>query len=235
MPSLSSWKLPFSVLLLSSVFCADTPQTHPVAIIFMGAGLFWLIVQFLIFRDVPLNLVSVGLGAFFLVILISLPVALSNGTSFFDWALRGFAPLSFLSVFFLLRIHARSDFNFVIGTILVASVLWSFLVLVDLAQHLSLVTSMRWTLMSPQLILPFNVIGIALIVLGARVFSDRVLLPLLFVLIVLTLGGGYRSQLTLVIAVFIGAIGVAFLVSGSSRRIKMAYAVLALALMPFVT
>lgn len=234
-PSLSSWKPPFAVLLVSSVFCADTPQTHPVAVIVMGAALSWLAVQFIVSRAPPKNLVSVGFGTLLLVLLISLPVALGNGTTFFDWALRGFAPLVFLAVFFLLRLRDRSDVDFVIGTIVVASTLWGLLVLVDLVRNYDLLVSTRWTLISPQLLLPFNIVGIALIVLGTRIFSDRILLPLLFVLIVLTLGGGYRSHLVLVVAIFAGALALVFFRSGSLQRVRMAGAVLVLALVPFLT
>lgn len=234
-PALSSWKLPFAVLLLSSVFCADTPQTHPVAVIIMGAALSWLIVQFIVFRAVPLNLVSVGFGSLLLVLLISLPVALGNGTSFFDWALRGFAPLFFLAVFFLLRLRDRSDVSFVIGAILVASMLWSLLVFVDLVQHYDLLHSTRWTLISSQLLLPFNIVGIAFIILGTRVLPDRVLFPLLFALLVLTLGGGYRSHLILIIAIFGGALALALFRPGSRHRIKMVCAILVLTLIPLLT
>lgn len=221
-----SWRLPFTILLLASVFCADTPQTHPFAVAIMGAALAWLVVQSFIARTVTPNLVSIGFGSLLLVLLISLPVALLNGTTFFDWALRGFAPLAFLFVFFLIRIRDQSDVNFVVGAILAATTLWCLLVCVDLAPDYKQLVSVRWTLLSSQLLLPFNLAGIALIVLGGRSFANRLLVPLLVILLVLTLGAGYRSHLALVLFFFAVAALLAVFGYVSARRLTLMSAVL---------
>jgi hypothetical protein len=71
---------------------------------------------------------------------------------------------------------------------------WSFLVAYDLIGVFPLISTLRWTILSGQLLLPFNVAGVALILFGPRAFLDPLRYVLLFVLAILTLGVAYRSQ-----------------------------------------
>jgi O-antigen ligase len=115
-------------------------------------------------------------------------------TSLFDWALRGAAPLVFFGFFFFLPVNSEDDARFVARTILAASAVWSGFAAYDLAGVFPLLSTLRWTILSAQLLLPFNVVGIALILFGSRVFPDPLRYALLFVLVILTLGAAYRSQ-----------------------------------------
>ncbi len=157
-------------------------------------------------------------------IAISFPVAMHNGTSLFDWALRGAAPLVFFGFFFIVPVNSEDDTRFVVRAILAASAVWSGFAVYDLIGVLPLLSTLRWTILSAQLLLPFNVIGIALILFGSRVFPDPLRYVLLFILAILTLGAAYRSQ-EIIIAGFLVIFCAQFALGHVGRRHAIATAV----------
>jgi hypothetical protein len=182
-------------MLVGSVALSEDPQNHPAALVVTGLSAAALVALGLSTTSrINRNLVSAGFALFMLAIAISFPVAMHNGTSLFDWALRGAAPLVFFGFFFFLPVNSEDDARFVVRTILAASAVWSGFAAYDLIGAFPLLSTLRWTILSGQLLLPFNVVGIALILFGPRVFPDPLRYALLFVLVILTLGAAYRSQ-----------------------------------------
>ena len=190
-----NWRTAFAVLLIGSVALSEDPQNHPAASVVTGLSAGALVALALSTASrVNRNLVSVGFALFMLAIAISFPVAMHNGISLFDWALRGAAPLVFFGFFFFLPVNSEDDDRFVVRTILAASAVWSGFSVYDLIGAFPLLSTLRWTILSGQLLLPFNVAAVALILFGPRVFPDPLRYVLLFVLAILTLGAAYRSQ-----------------------------------------
>jgi hypothetical protein len=216
--NISNWRIAFAALLIGSVALSEDPHNHPIAMVVTGVSACTLLALGVL--SVPktiLNLVSAGFALFMLAIAISLPVAIHNGTTLYDWALRGAAPLAFLGCFFLLPLRTEDDAAFVVRAILAATAIWSGFVACDLTGVLPLLSTLRWTILSAQLLLPFNLAGIALILFGPRVFPDPLRYVLLFVLAVLTIGAAYRSQ-EIIVAGFLVAFCVEFALGHVERR-----------------
>jgi hypothetical protein len=190
-----NWRTAFAAMLVGSVALSEDPQNHPAALVVTGLSAGALVAPGLsTAARVNRNLVSAGFALFLLAIAISFPVAMHNGTSLFDWALRGAAPMVFFGIFFFLPVNSEDDARFVVRTILAATIVWSGFAAYDLAGVFPLISTLRWTILSAQLLLPFNVAGVALILFGPRVFPDPLRYVLLFILAILTLGAAYRSQ-----------------------------------------
>lgn len=190
-----NWRTAFAAMLIGSVALSEDPQNHPAALVVTGLSAGALVAPGLsTAARVNRNPVSAGFALFMLAIAISFPVAMHNGTSLFDWALRGAAPMVFFGIFFFLPVNSEDDASFVVRTILAATIVWSGFAAYDLAGVFPLISTLRWTILSAQLLLPFNVAGVALILFGPRVFPDPLRYVLLFVLAILTLGAAYRSQ-----------------------------------------
>lgn len=220
-----TWRTAFAALLIGSVALSEDPHNHPAALVLTGVSACALAA--LGFRSAlktDRNLVSAGFALFMLAIAISLPVAIHNGTSPYDWALRGAAPLAFLAFFFFIPVRNEDDAVFVVRAMLAATLVWSGLVAYDLAGVLPLISTLRWTILSGQLLLPFNVTAVALILFGPRVFPDPLRYLLLSVLAVLTLGAAYRSQ-EIIIAGFLAVFCALFASGHIGRRHAIATAV----------
>jgi O-antigen ligase len=201
-----NWRTAFAAMLIGSVALSEDPHHHPVALVLTGLSACALIAIGLFSPPkTNRNLVSAGFALFMLAIAISFPVAMHNGISLFDWALRGAAPLAFLGCFFFLPIGSEDDAVFVVRAVLAATMVWSGFAAYELIGVFPLLSTLRWTILSGQLILPINVAGVALILFGPRVFPDPLRYGLLLVLVILTLGAAYRSQ-----EIIIGAFLVAF-------------------------
>lgn len=128
-----NWRTAFAALMIGSVALSEDPHNHPFALAVTGlsaCALFALGVFSV--PNVNRNLVSAGFALFMLSIAISFPVAVHNGISPFDWALRGAAPLAFLALFFFIPIRSEDDAVFVVRAILAATMVWSGFVAYDL-------------------------------------------------------------------------------------------------------
>lgn len=176
---------------------------------------------------IELNLISIGLLAFLGLTVLSLPVALYHDTTFFDWFLRGFAPLAFLAIYFL----APRDATFVQTALLISVAAWTALVVLELAPQYAVLPFDRWTFHSRALVIPYNLVGIALLLFSRRV-PPWVRFWLLSVVLVLTVGGLFRSHLALAIGMLIGFIPFVFAAKPERRHI---FAVAASVLVTFVS
>jgi hypothetical protein len=220
-----NWRFAFAAMLIGSVALSEDPHNHPAALAVTGLSACALVAFGLSsIAKVNPNLVSAGFALFMLSIAISFPVAMHNGTSPFDWAFRGAAPLAFLAAFFFLPVRSEDDACFMVRAILAATMVWSFLVAWDLIGVFPLISTLRWTILSGQLLLPFNVAGVALILFGPRVFPDPLRYVLLFVLAILTLGAAYRSQ-EIIIAGFLVAFCTLSALGNVGRRHAVATAI----------
>jgi hypothetical protein len=197
------WRIPFALLLVASIFCSDGPQNHWVASTMICLSWAMLAVLWIRRPVLNFNLIAYGFGLFMLAIAISFPVALHFGTSAFDWAFRGAAPLAFLSTFFFLPIKSDQDVTFVQDTTLVACGIWAAWIILQLAPNYAVLPFERWTGHSSDLLIPFNLVGIALVLFRRQPINWASGI-LLFVLLVLTVGAGYRSHFTIVALMLIG-------------------------------
>lgn len=210
-------------MMIASVFCSDAPQAHLIAAGVATFSLLALAGLWLIDPSLNRNALTAGFMLFFIAIAISLPVAMHYATTFFDWSLRGAAPLSFLAAFFFIRIKSPDDAIYVARVILAACAVWVCLVAWDLSTVYRLLPIHRWALHSDSLLLPYNLAGIAIIVFCGRIASDKLVFPLLFALFLLTAGGGYRSHMMLVGAMLLGyAALVSYRRNGAKRLASIA-------------
>ena len=79
-----------------------------------------------------------------------------NGVSLFDF--RGAAPLAFACLF-LFSPDVRNDAVFVVRAMLAATVVWNDLAAHELICVFPLISTLRWTILPAQLILPINASG----------------------------------------------------------------------------
>jgi hypothetical protein len=208
------WRVPYATIMVAAVFCSDTPHTHPFALGVVAISLAALAGLWLSFdRSVDRNMLAAGFGLFLLAIVLSLPVAMHNGTTFFDWALRGAAPLSFLSVFFFIRIRTPEDAVFVARVALGACAAWLALVAIDLLPAYRFLPIHRWTIYSAHLLLPYDIAGVAIILFGRKIVSDWIAYPLLLAFFLLAFGGAFRSHV-----IILGAMVSVFAVLTLYRR-----------------
>ena len=219
--------------MLASVFCSDTPQTHLVATAVSVLSMAALAGLWLRRPSANRNAITIGVALFLIAIATSLPVALYHGTTLFDWGLRGAAPLSFLAAFFFISIKTADDVTFVFRVILACTAFWAMLVAWDLAAAYEFLPTHRWTIHSDNLKLPYNIVGIAIILYFSRTLSDAIALPLLFVLLLLTIGAGYRSHFIIVAGMILGHGAHVMLRAGNRRRIVSIVAVALLAMGAF--
>jgi hypothetical protein len=191
----------------SGVFCSTNPKDVPVAVAFVLAAFGVLCCARLMSREqLPHGLSSLGLVLFFTAIAISLPIALLNDITFRDWLFRGLVPFSFLGVFFLLPIHTESDARFVIRALVFVSLLWSAKVGYAILSDGDVMR--RWTTITLDLLFPYNIVAICLLLFDRTCFSKSWRRFGLLIFFTLTVGGGYRIQLLIV-----GALVAYYLVS----------------------
>ncbi|WP_210252329.1 O-antigen ligase family protein [Nitratireductor arenosus] len=223
----------FAVVLTASALMGDAPQKHLIAVAVAGAALAALAVMWVTRPAIPRNITSYGLMAFLASIAISLPVALSNGTTVFDWAFRAAAPLALMGVFFLAPLETEEDEAAVLKIILAACVAWAALSFWQLSSHVDLLWSYRWTALSNNLIVPFNLVAIAVLLFGRKLVSQRMTWLLLLIFGLLTVGGGYRSHIAIIVGLLAAfAVSLPF-VAEYRRRAVPVVLIAGLAIAPF--
>ena len=221
------WRLPFATLMLASVFFADTPQTHLAAVVVAAVSLLALGGLWLRSPAFDKNALTAGIALWLAAIALSFPVAMYFGTTAFDWALRGAAPLSFVAAFFFIRVATPDDVTYVIRVMLACAALWLVLVACDLAAVYPLLSIHRWTAHSGQLLLPWNIVGIAILIFPGRPLRDAIAFPLLLLLLLVTIGAGYRSQFIIAGCLLLCGVAVALL----RRDLRRSIAIIAAALL----
>ncbi|MEQ8450897.1 MAG: O-antigen ligase family protein [Alphaproteobacteria bacterium] len=223
----------FTVALIAAALMGDAPQRHPIAVLIAGAALAALAAMWIMRPTIPRNVVSYALLAFLASIAISLPVALANGTTVFDWAFRAAVPLSLMGVFFLVPIETEEGQSTVLRVILAACVAWAALSIWQLSGRTDLIWSYRWTSLANNMIVPFNLVAVAILLFGRNLVSPRMTWLLLIVFGLLTVGGGYRSHILIVIGLLVAfAVSLPF-VTEYRRRATPVVLIAALSIAPF--
>ena len=228
----AGWRYVFAGMMVVAIFCSDTPQFRlpvaaAVAALLATAALLWIRAP-----RFGRDLLSAGFALFLIAIAISLPVSLWFGTPLADWLLRGAAPLLFVSVFFFLQPKTDADRGFILRVILYTSALWALWVIVQIAPLRQQLLLERWAVLHSDLFIPYNLAGIAVLLFAPHLARPGFRYSLLFVLIVLTLGGGYRSHLAIV-ACLLASYALYATVRGEGSRLAAVALVATAAVLPF--
>ncbi len=191
-----SWRLPYAVLMVSAVFCSTLPKENWIPLtVCLGCfgylGVLWILNGAKVTRSTP----TLGAAVLFVSVVASLPMAIWNGVSLRDWLFRGSAPLLFMFVYFILPLRSNSDIQFVRKTLIMCCFVWAGKIIwsVNLAE----VMAVRWTTMNRDLFLPYNLVAVSSFLLEPERYRLAVRVPGILLFVVLTVGGGFRTQLVL--------------------------------------
>ena len=138
------------------------------------------------------------LGGFFVSIALSYSVAASNGVAAATW-MRGAAPFAFLSVLLFLPVLSPSDVRLVFGALYVSCCLWAIKVLAMNLPEFIAGEATRFTALTMDVQLPYDVIGLTLTLFVPFIGRRRAswVLGALFAAIIIATG--YRSRLLLML------------------------------------
>lgn len=197
------WRWAYVVLLIASLFCSLNPKDTlvPLGIVlfcYAYLALVWL--MRLLDTPVKATVSAFGLFMFMGAIACSLPIALLNDVSVRNWLLRGAGPLLFLTLYWLLPIETARDARFVVRALMFTFFVWAAKIVATLflSEESSLI--MRWTAIANDLLLPFNLVALCILLLD-RSFSRTTRVLGILVFVTLTIGAGYRMHF-LILAIF---------------------------------
>lgn len=188
-------------------FIAVTPLSTPIALAILLTALMFMVVNSLTMkiystaphRTAPRNAAYKPAMLFLVLLLLSLPIAMLNGVSPRDWLLRGAAPyFLFFLVLFTIPTH---DPRFLLRTIIAACMIWAANVAVTIALNFTGELT-RFTGLTRDLILPYNLVGISILLFSRSSFTNRERFIGIAIMIAMTLAAGYRSQIMIVVVLF---------------------------------
>lgn len=202
----------FALVLLAGVFVSTSPQGNIIGSATV-AGLI-AVMAALAFATGRINMSgpALPLAAFAFLLVLSYPVALYNGTSLQHWFMRGVFPFMFLAVFFLLPVTTPASARALTRVVVYGCFAWAAFVALTLALNAGLAGSVRWTVITKDLLFPYNLVAIPLLVLSSH-FTRAERLVGIPLMLILTAGGGYRMQF-LLLAIFFAAVGWRYLRRG---------------------
>lgn len=195
---LPGWRPLFVIAVISAAVAGISPKDSPVIAAVSGVSTAILAALWLVRQRIRTDLSMIGFLVLLAAMVIALPWSIMHGISPRDYFLRGVAPLIFLGFGFLLPLSSRQDCEFVLKTILAACAIWAIEIAATLAASFDQTVLQRWTTISENLLFPFNLAAISILL-----FHDRILSPVtrglgIAVFLLLTIGGGYRVQLFIV-------------------------------------
>lgn len=203
-PMICGWRPVFVIAMVASVLAGISPKeslvTTGIAVASVSIiGLLW-VARGRVRRDLS----TLGLLVLMSAIVLALPLSLLNGISVRDYLLRGVAPLLFLCFGFLLPLSNRKDCEFVLKAILFACFCWAVQIAIAVAGSLDETLLQRWTILTRDLLFPFNLVAISLLLFHPKNQVSTTRLIGLVAFVILTIGGGYRIQLLIVSLIAIG-------------------------------
>ena len=129
----------------------------------------------------------------------SLPVARSNGVSYEIWLFRGAVPFFTFLIFYFFAF--TKDANFLFRFIILSCLAWACKVFIIIYMSDTFFAD-RYTTVTKDLLLPFNIIGIALLLFYPSIMSSKFRWTALLAMMVMTGLAGYRSQFAIVFVLF---------------------------------
>ncbi|MDD4599653.1 MAG: O-antigen ligase family protein [Negativicutes bacterium] len=178
-------------------------EVNLLLIVFVGfVGITYLcgIVNIVYVNKYVINMQHIFLGCFFVSILISLFVTQINGVEISQW-IRGVTPFLFLSIYFLLSpITSEVKAKFLLNAIHLSCIVWMIKILFTLGFIIFSPGQMtRLTLITPDLSLPYGMIGFACSLFNDDKRFSKIKIILCTIFLALVIGSGYRSALLIII------------------------------------
>lgn len=191
-------------------FVAVAPLSRPIAftVFIFACGI--LVLERLASQTFAARTRNLGAWIFLFLIFISLPIALANGVGARDWLFRGAFP--FLFFFLALFFVPVREPRFLVRTIVQSSVIWACFVFFQIALNFEQDVA-RFTYLSRDLLLPYNLVAIPLLLFCSSYFSRLGRLAGVALFLSMTLAAGYRSHL-LILGVVLAAFALSELRAG---------------------
>jgi hypothetical protein len=165
---------------------------------------------------------AIALSVFFASILLSFPIALSNGVPPGEWV-RGALPFCFLLVYLLFPALGAKDGQFVLGTLVFTVLCWLVKNLARSLGEFAAGGASRITYLNADFGIPFALVGLPLLLFF--VSRRRPLTSAIFgvCLLLLVIATGYRSQAIIAVALWVAYVAL------QRRRRRLIFGVATLA------
>lgn len=198
--NVSKAKFPTAMALLSMPFVALAPLQNVYTLFVFLFCVSLMAVSRLSFRPIRPSGSLLYLMLFLFALIFSFPVAVLNGVSPTSWFMRGATPFLFFVIFYLLSFTC--DARFLIRLLYYSGIVWAakVLVTVALADYSDI---LRFTTVTKDLLLPFNLLGLALVLFYPVFLSKKERWLGFGVFLIMTIMAGYRSQFGIVFLMLI--------------------------------